>query len=51
LSFPGEGVEGVVNSVFPTEAVIALFHGSFWLSSLSQSRSDALMRCGSLMDA
>ena len=50
FSFPSEGVEGIINAVFTSENMVALFHGSLWLS-LSQHRSDALMRSGSLMAA
>ena len=34
-----------------TGDMMTLFHGSYWLSSLSQHRSDTLMRSGCLMDA
>jgi hypothetical protein len=49
LPFFGEGVEGIINTVFTTEVVIALLHGSCCLS-LSQPRSDMLVRSGCLVD-
>jgi len=50
LPFLGEGVEGIINAVFASENMVTLFHGSFWLS-LSQPRSDMLVRSGCLVDA
>ena len=47
--FLRNGVEGVVDSVFASENSVALFHGSFLLSSLPQLRSDRLGASGGLV--
>ena len=44
LPLLGEGIEGIIEAVFTSENIVALFHSSLG-SSLSQPRSDALMTC------